>query len=65
MRRPFRRTASVRSPRTSRFGPISTAFHGRPQIADASLLGHSAKPSWCFDVSTTYFAPERAKTSAQ
>src|SRR5437899_7800081 len=65
MRRPLRRTASERSPSTSRFGPISTAFHGRPQVADASLLGHSANPSWCFEVSATYFAPDRANTSAQ
>ena len=37
----FARTAVVSSPRRSRFGPISTAFHGRPQVAEASRLGHS------------------------
>ena len=45
MRTPLRRTASERSPSRSRFGPISTAFHGRPQVREASLLGHKAKPS--------------------
>ena len=32
-------------PNRSRFGPTSTAFHGLPQVAEASLLGQSANPS--------------------
>ena len=65
MWRPRLRPASIRSSAISRLGPISTAFQGRPQVLLACSFFQSVKPSWCFEVSATYFAPERSKTSAQ
>jgi len=47
----------LKTARIMRFGPMDTEFHGRPQVLLASREGHSAKPSWCFDTITTYFAP--------
>ena len=60
----WRRTAAVRSPSRSRFGPTSMLFHGRAQVRLASWLGQSGKPSWCLEVSTTYLAPDWRKVAA-
>ena len=43
---------------------LSAVGRGRPQVRLASALGQSAKPSWCFDVGTTYLTPARANRSA-
>jgi hypothetical protein len=48
----------------SRFGPMSTAFHGRFHVLLACSFFQSVKPSWCLEVRATYFAPERSNTSA-
>ena len=52
------RNAVNRSPSTSLLGPASAAFQEKFLALLASLLGQSAKPSWCLEVSTTYFAPD-------